>query len=797
MTLALSARLKRFNYRVARRLVRLLVRPTVSGTPPDANGEVVYVLPHRSLADVLLLDLVAESSALPSPTEPSAALDERRRFFFLNRPAGWRRRQTMRRMSERMRRLDARLREPKAPRTSLAPVSVFWGRAADKERSWLRSLVSESWGPSSRLRRLLSLAFNRKDVLLHFHDPLPWNDMASSAPEPELGRRRTARLLRVAFRNQRQAALGPDLSHRRTLIDRIVGSARVRRAIEAGAAARSPDELERQARKAALAMVANMSFGAIRLMDRLLTWFWSRIYDGVAVHGMERVSRLAESHTLVFAPCHRSHIDYLLMSYVLHHRGLMIPHIAAGENLDLPLVGNLLRRAGAFFIRRSFRGDEVYTAVLDEYLYQVLRRGHSVEYFIEGTRSRTGRLLPPRTGLLETTLDAVRRGLPRPVAVVPVHIGYEKVIEGADFTAELWGARKRPESVGGVARAIRLARQSFGSASLAFAPPIDPAEYLERPRASRLLGGEVLRRINRSATLNASSLVALVTLAMPRHAMDEATLATQIDVYRELLERESDHHDHAIDWRPAHRLIAEVERLGLVQREGGAAREIVSHSADVAVSMTWHRNNALHALAVPALIACLVVNRRDAIRPGAVLRRFRTIAPLVAIELHTTLSGAACRRCLRHLRVMGLLEATPAGVQAPHGNFDRRFRTELLARVMMPTLERYFIVAVLLTHAGSGVLTLDDLLGRCESVSLRISRLYEINAPEFHDSRLFRGLLDGLVELGLARVGGDGLVTFDDSAGGFLARSVEEAAEVIPAQIRYAVQRLPAVSPPR
>ncbi|MYE22940.1 MAG: glycerol-3-phosphate 1-O-acyltransferase PlsB [Gammaproteobacteria bacterium] len=784
----LAGPIKRFNYRLGRGIVRALARPTVTGAPPPASDEIVYVLPNRSLADLLLLDVVATAQALPAPRQRLEVLDEGRRFFFLNRPTGWRRRHTMRRTSARMRRIQRQLRKSQAPAVTLVPVSVFWGRAADKERSWLRSLVSESWGTSSRLRRLLGLLLSRKDVLLHFHRPLPWRDLARGL-DAARAERRIARLLRVRFRNQRQATLGPDLSHRRTLIQRVLASPQVRAAIAAEAKGQPAQPAHHaRARKAAFAIAANMSFPAMRVLDRFLTWFWSRIYDGVAVHGFEHVSDLAATHTLVFAPCHRSHIDYLLLSYVLHHQGLMLPHIASGDNLDLPVVGRLLRGCGAFFIRRSFRGDDIYRAVLDEYLYQTLRRGHSLEYFIEGTRSRTGRLLPPRTGMLQTTLDAVARGLPRPVAVIPVHIAYEKVIEAASFDEELSGGSKRPESVGGIFRARRLVRQEFGSVALAFAAPIEPDAYVATEAGSHRLANEILRRLNRSASINATHLVALVTLAMPRHAIDVAALGTQLDVCRELLERERNHHNHAIDWRPAHRLIDRVEELGLVRREHSPVGDVVSLGDAGAVRMTWYANNALHTLAAPALIACFVVERRGSISARALLRAFAGVAPLVANELHTHLDARTCHRCLRHMRAMGLVEMAAEGIIAPQ-DLERRFRTELLARILMPALERYFIASTLLVRSGSGILSRADLMQQCGATSERISRLYGSNAPEFHDARLFHGFLDALLRLGLATEDADGRLRFDDTTQGPLATALKQAEEVIPAEIRYAVRR--------
>ena len=224
---------RRFNYAVARRFVRLLARPTVNAATLDGHDgrEFVYALANRSLADIVLLDLVANEHGLPSPLSAIEAFDEARRFFFLNRPAGWRRRHTMRTTSERMRRLEAKLREQEDSTLALVPVSIFWGRAANKDKSWVRSLFSEGWAVSSRLRRFLILIFNRADILVQFGEPMGWREIVRESGSENLATRRTARLLRVKFRNQKVAALGPDLSHRRTLVGQILASAQVTAAI--------------------------------------------------------------------------------------------------------------------------------------------------------------------------------------------------------------------------------------------------------------------------------------------------------------------------------------------------------------------------------------------------------------------------------------------------------------------------------------------------------------------------------------------------------------------------------------
>ena len=130
----------------------------------------------------------------------------------------------------------------------------------------------------------------------------------------------------------------------------------------------------------------------------------------------------------------------------MYAKGLMIPHIAAGDNLNMPLVGRFLRGGGAFFMRRSFRQDPLYASVFAEYVYQLAQRGHCLEFFPEGGRSRTGRLLPAKFGLLKMCVDSQQRGLPKPLAFVPVYFGYEIVLEGSSY---LFGG---PEEVSHVVR---------------------------------------------------------------------------------------------------------------------------------------------------------------------------------------------------------------------------------------------------------------------------------------------------------------------------------------------------------
>jgi len=223
---------------------------------------------------------------------------------------------------------------------------------------------------------------------------------------------------------------------------------------------------------------------------RLLGWALRKVmrtvFTGITVDepGLERVRALAEAASkggapMLLLPSHRSYMDFLLLSYVFFAYNLPLPYIAAGEDfLGLAKASDLLRRSGAFFIKRSFRDDILYASVLRSYVQSLLLNSQTVEFFIEGTRSRSGKMLQPRHGMLDMALEPVLNGQLDNVWLVPVAMDYERPFETLLYSSELLGRRKPKETISNLLKSAQILRQSFGRISLSFGQPLSARDLM-------------------------------------------------------------------------------------------------------------------------------------------------------------------------------------------------------------------------------------------------------------------------------------------------------------------------------
>ncbi|XP_020610069.1 glycerol-3-phosphate acyltransferase 1, mitochondrial-like isoform X1 [Orbicella faveolata] len=240
--------------------------------------------------------------------------------------------------------------------------------------------------------------------------------------------------------------------------------------------------------KEAVNILNGMAAVVYRKFVRFTAWFlfkvFGRLLSSVQIHkGQIDILREAsqDEKPLVFLPLHKSHMDYLLLTFVLVTCDIKVPHVAAGDNLRIPFFSWILRHLGGFFIKRkldhSSGKDDLYKCILQEYVEQLLQNGQYLEFYIEGSRSRTGKAMVPKSGLLSLVVNSVTEGTVPDVNIVPVNISYEKVVDSG-YTRELLGEQKRPESFWNTMKSIwRVLRTRYGNVRLDFGQPFSLQEF--------------------------------------------------------------------------------------------------------------------------------------------------------------------------------------------------------------------------------------------------------------------------------------------------------------------------------
>ncbi len=806
----------RFMEKLLQPWIEINREPTVP--PFNLERPVCYVIETYGLSNTLILDRACREAGLPSPLAalPGDPLGRKRSYVALSRrQAGLFGRPKNRSHSDALSRLLMAHRLYPDQDVQLVPVSIFVGRAPARQSGWFSVLFSENWALVGRFRRLLAILLNGRDTVVQFSPSVRvWEILSEELPH-ERQVRKVSRLLRGHFRSIRTAVIGPDLSTRRLLVDRVLDAEPVRKVIADQARRDGTEYLEawKKGHGFAWEIAADYSNPVVRSASFALTGFWNRIYDGVNINHLDTLKQVAPGHEVVYVPCHRSHMDYLLLSYLLYNHGLVPPHIVAGVNLNMPVIGPILRRGGAFFIRRSIRGNALYAAVLGEYVAQLVSEGFSLEYFIEGGRSRTGRLLAPKGGMVAMTIKAFLRAPRRPVVFQPVYIGYEKLIEGKSYLDELTGQPKEKETTWALLKAgAEILRQHYGKVAVNFGEPIfldavlsehapdwraRNADPDDKPTwindAVEDIAQQIQVNINRAADVNPVNLLALALLSTPKHAMSEADLLAQLALSKKLLSALPYSDRVTVTALEPAQILAYGEQIGVLTRTQHPLGDVISLEGETAVLQSYFRNNVLHLFAAASWVALCFQNNRRMSRTG-LLRLGRTIYPFLQEELFLPWDQDGFAKQLDatiNLFVAeGLLNVASEDeggiISRGPGQTDEVFRLRAIAHSLQQAFERYFIAITTLVKNGPRTLSAGELESLCHLTAQRLSLLYAPAAPEFFDKSLFRGFIQKLRELKLVWVCPNGKLDFDEQ----LTTWEKDAKVVLGREVRHTISKL-------
>lgn len=770
------------------------------------RGTIVYVLRHRSFVDYFMINFILRREDLPLPvfasglvpwalaplremarilrnraTSPEGVVADVERcveavgvgkpvLVFMRGPlerAGTEPEATARVGSEYLRGV---LAERDGREIFIVPLAPFRGHSFRRRDTGLSSVVYNVHDIVSEGRKLLTYWIFRRDLFLTVGTEVTLSAFVQRYTKDSEDRlvKRLTRAIQIFLYREERVVMGPAIMPRAKIKELVLG-AEDSRLFLADYASRTGTP-EAKVRKRAESIFDEMAAEYNSLIFAFVSWcfikVWNRMFQGLETIGFERVMEKSKHNPIVMVPCHRSHFDYMILSYLFHLNFVSPPHIAAGINMGFGVMGPLLRASGAYYIRRSFGDDEVYKHVFARYLHFLIREGYTQEFFIEGGRSRTGKIMTPKLGMLTGIVNAYAVGVRRDLYLVPVSIHYGRIVEEETYQAELAGAEKEPESMKGLVQAARrFLRQKYGSVYVSFAEPISlgdelgerkvrfgdanpPAEVEEEKRRFiQRLGFRILREVNGVAVAGATSVSATVLLGAAHWGFRYRDFRDRADALYRLT--------GFLGVRPTSSLVRNAgtfrESMGFLSSNGlvevlpRGREEVLVVRQGRRMALDFYKNNLIHAFLVPSVvITCL----REGIPLGELVDRVWSWLELFRYEFPLPSRADLTGQVDRLLRYF---EDTGAVVGADI--VDRHPLAAALLNVLQNFRESYYVVALTVLHRlGADGMSEKALLEEVRKYYKTCLLLGEVTKSEGAGDVTLRNAMSRYLEMGLVRV---------------------------------------------
>jgi len=529
----------------------------------------------------------------------------------------------------------------------IVPQLIFYSKRPYRSRPGLLDMLFGSQENPGKIRRVFAFFRKPASVFVEVSEPVNLKAYIEREGNRDLSPGKQAlklrRLLLVQINRHRQSITGPILKSKEELKENILTNDRLRSFLEHFAETRDTPlyKVYKEANTNIDEIAARYSANLIQVMSVVLRWMINLMFEGVSINTavLNRVKGMSRRGPLVLVPCHKSHIDYLILSYILYHNDMPCPHIAAGKNLSFWPMGPIFRAGGAFFIRRTFKGAVLYSKVFAEYVFKLLEEGFNVEFFIEGGRSRTGKLLAPKLGLLNILLNAFRMGASEDLIFVPVFVGYDRVLEEGAYLHELEGGQKRPENLWQILKARKFLKKRYGIIYIRFHEGISMNDLLAREGKTfqemstkeqntfcRNLGYRLVNAIDKVTVVTPHAVVAAAVLNAQKHRFSHRQLMEDIQTCMNyltihkvtladtLLVEPDLAFQYVIDSYIQRKFIEPVslDKAEKTDRKEGEAEEreyIVNESKRPALD--YYKNNSVSAF-IPGAFTALAILERDA-----------------------------------------------------------------------------------------------------------------------------------------------------------------------------------------
>ncbi|WDI78520.1 glycerol-3-phosphate 1-O-acyltransferase PlsB [Candidatus Purcelliella pentastirinorum] len=454
------------------------------------------------------------------------------------------------------------------------------------------------------------------------------------------------------FNKQKFAIIGPNIIKRNKLLKKILKSKIIKNKIKKEIKIKNKNK--KKIKYFTLSIIkeiaTNFSYEMIRIVNKIMKIVWNKTFDEIIINGSKKICKLAyKGNRIIYLPCHKSHIDYLILSYAIYHQGLSIPYIAAGTNLNFWPIGCLFRKLGAFFIRRTFIGNKLYSIIFKEYLIKLIKRGHSIEYFIEGSRSRTGYLLKPKTGILTITIKSLLKNINKPIILVPIYINYDHIMEVKTYTKEMSGHLKKNENILQIVKGIKNIK-NFGNSYINFGKPLNLIKYLNKnvkkwkqnlnfsktknpnwliPIANNI-ANDIMNRINAAVAINSINLCATILLSVKKHQINKIKMVKQIKCYIKLFKIAPYSKYFTFPKKSAKKILKKAIKTKKIKLKKNKNYDLIVLNEKINI-LNYYKNNIQHIFVIPSLII-KIIKKYKKIKKKKIIDKINIIYPIFKNE---------------------------------------------------------------------------------------------------------------------------------------------------------------------
>ncbi len=678
------------------------------------------------------------------------------------------------------------------------PQIMFWNRNPERTRALITSRATGDRGFFSGLFTVLKSgtpAFMRISQAINIKEEIE----QSPADDPRQIARKLRNKLLETYNNEKRTVLGPTIKSKQEMMEKVLYNKNVLDEITTLKETdhQSENKLRKKAYKYFREIAADFSIINLMWFNKAVQYMFTKIFDGIYfnIDDLKLVREAAQKAPLILVPSHKSHIDYLLISSIFYENKIIPPHIVAGQNLSFFPMGTIFRRSGAFFMRRSFRGLKLYPTVFKQYIKTLINEGYPIEFFIEGTRTRTGKLSSPKMGILSYLIDAVEEGYNSDMIFVPITITYDRILEESSYHMELKGKEKETETTSAFVKSRKLLKRKYGKVYLSFNRPFSYKEYRDSLKGGEdladSLGYYITRRISEIVMATPFSITSAAMLQSSAHGFTREILKKRITLLLDYCAyagvRMSDHlaaaanYDEIINYVLESYLQDNIVGEPMAGMDKGS-REVLAGlytlNENERSRINFYKNNTIHYF-LPVIfisLALLSLAENDEMDEGKLTEAFSDLTDLLAEEFVYSESfldtAGTMAKGLEYLEKRSSISRSGGRVRIQPG---KREELVLFAKAVQDFLESYLIVCDCVLQVRKKV-SRKELIFEVRKNGIKLFHLGEVklteslSMPNYENAiaRLDRDDVFEKVPAGKKQV--DYLVKDEAKAGGFKGR---------------------------